>query len=87
MRDLFVVAKWGNSCSNRFFRIVYESDPLWLTRQQAQEACKCGWDMTEAFGACATLSHLQSLALYYIRPKIHMMQHVVIHGCTGRLQT
>ena len=35
----------------------------------------------EAYGGCARLSSLKSWSLWYMRPKIHMMGHVVTHGC------
>ena len=34
----------------------------------------------EAFGACARLAADRRWALFYVRPKVHMMQHVVLLG-------
>ena len=36
----------------------------------------------EAFGAAASLASALQWALFYMRPKVHNMQHVVFPGCT-----
>ena len=35
----------------------------------------------EAYGGSARLSSMQKWALFYMRPKIHMMCHLVMHVC------
>lgn len=102
------MAKWGNTATNTFFRIVYKG-PLWLPKSSAQSAIENGWNMCvprmqevrvsytthrtksrvsdfeiplpvseEAYGALARLCKEKQWRLFYIRPKIHMMQHVVL---------
>lgn len=112
-RDIFKVAKWGNSAANSFFRTVYKG-PLWLPKEQAELAIQSGWNMCvpccrnngnefvleimppypfrpildilafscawakEAYGALARLCKDKGWKLFYIRPKVHMMQHVML---------
>ena len=121
-REIFQVLRWGNICTNRFFRIVYRGD-LWMTRSEAELAIQNGWNLTEplpekvlfdrypallflggngnhsviykslslsfclsaqeAYGACSQLAASKNWALWYLRPKIHMFQHVLPLRCTG----
>ncbi len=44
-KDIFTVAKWGNTACNKFWRILYKG-PIWLPVGQAKTAVECGWNMT-----------------------------------------
>ncbi|CAL1155950.1 unnamed protein product [Cladocopium goreaui] len=78
-RDMIIVAKWGIAATGRFFRIIYSGE-LWLTRAQAQAAVCSGFNMIESYGALARLARLQKWRLFYMRPKVHMNQHVLFLG-------
>jgi hypothetical protein len=35
----------------------------------------------EAYGACGQISAGQGWALWYLRPKVHMFEHVLLRDC------
>lgn len=91
---MFDVLKWGNAASNRFWTTIYKGS-LWLSRHVAAQAIHDAWNMAdpgqrfliwrlsqtqEAFGALARLSADQGWRLWYLRPKVHMFQHIVRLG-------
>ncbi|CAL1128522.1 unnamed protein product [Cladocopium goreaui] len=78
-KELFRVMRWGLDATNGFFRTIY-CGKLWLSRSEAIRAVEHGWNMLEAYGGCARLSSSLGWRLWYVRPKLHMMSHVVTHG-------
>lgn len=45
-------------------------------------ALRCTGSSQEAYGALARMAKEHSLNLWYMRPKVHMFQHVVLLACT-----
>ena len=98
-RDFFEVCRWGNAGICTFNRLIY-GNGTWLTRAQAKLACSSCWDSLEArlslrdtecrseeaYAVAARLSRDRGWRLFYMRPKIHMMGHIVLLGLESREQ-
>ena len=42
-RDIFKVFQWGIYSTNKFFRLIYGENKLWLNREETHAAVKHGW--------------------------------------------
>lgn len=91
-RDLYRVVRWGLLATDYYFRSIYTAG-MWMPRELAQGVVQAGWDSLEsclqtafgslskeAFGAAASLSRARGWRLFYVRPKLHMMAHVLLLG-------
>ncbi|CAK9083411.1 unnamed protein product [Durusdinium trenchii] len=78
-RDILKVLTWGMSSANKFFHSIYNGK-LWLSAPEASEAVVNGWQMMESYGGCARLSAINGWNLWYLRPKAHMICHLMCHA-------
>ncbi|CAE7396357.1 Ankrd17, partial [Symbiodinium pilosum] len=87
-RAVFDVLRFTVRVSDQFWRGIY-SGGMWLDRANAQELCVDGWHIVAGYSTLASLSAKFGHKLYHIRPKLHMLAHIVLflqHQCDRECQ-
>ncbi|CAL1132202.1 unnamed protein product [Cladocopium goreaui] len=75
-KDILSVIRYTASASDRFWRTLYRYG-VWIPRKVGTKLVNDGWQMTDGYGALATLSSRKGFYGFQIRPKFHMLGHIV----------
>ena len=63
--------------SDRFWRVVY-GHGMWIPGRSVRDICNDGWRMLDGFSTLAVMTARHGFKLCRVRPKIHMMCHLIL---------
>jgi len=76
-RDIVAVVKCSVCASDSFWRTIY-GQGIWIPRAVAQQLVVDGWKLSDGYSTLASLCSKAGFYGYQVRPKVHMLAHIVL---------
>ncbi|CAK9010590.1 unnamed protein product [Durusdinium trenchii] len=75
-QDLLQLLRWTFSAADVFLRTIY-NEGVWMPRASAEAVVRAGFALGEGYTALASLCASRGWRYYRIRPKVHLLPHIV----------